>query len=76
MYGRTGEKYEAPEGLTVNTIDTASAVIRWYPENKATAYTLTLREQILEILLTLFILFIKILLGTVVLRRGWKLLTW
>jgi hypothetical protein len=68
VYGRTVASCETPKGLTVNMIDTASAVIRWYPENKATAYTLTLQEQTLEIRQMLSILFTKISVVMVMLK--------
>jgi hypothetical protein len=38
VYGRTIASCETPKGLTVNMIDTNSAVIRWNQVSNATAY--------------------------------------
>lgn len=45
VYGRVFASCETPAGLTVNTIDTGSAILRWYPANKATAYTVKFKPR-------------------------------
>src|SRR5205823_11243344 len=45
VYGSFITSCGAPTGLTVNMIDTNSAVIRWDPTQTATAYTLSFKPK-------------------------------
>ncbi|HEX5155297.1 MAG TPA: discoidin domain-containing protein [Parafilimonas sp.] len=45
VYGRIFASCETPRGLTVNMIDTTAAVLRWYPEIKATAYSVKFKPS-------------------------------